>query len=341
VRRSVETPASVLAYVNGDLVGDGLMKLPFVRALRHAFPDARITWFAGMWKSAYAHRLAPLVHGLLDEVIEEGGVDQRLRWLARRPLGGRRFDLIIDTQRSVLTSLMLRRIRHRRLVCGTADFLLSDVRPVRGYRRPPAMVAQMLDLIALATGRPVAPGRMPPLDPALAAAAAARLPPGPCYVGIAPGAGGRHKCWPLDNFIALARAQVARGRVPVFMLGPQEAAWLDALHGAVPDALFPSSQDGVDIGVCDSPALTIALAQLLAAGVANDAGAGHMIAAADVPLVSLFGPTSADKFAPTARRLAILRADSFGGDTMAAIPVDAVVAAVDEAVAAGRDCPAQ
>jgi hypothetical protein len=66
-----------------------------------------------------------------------------------------------------------------------------------------------------------------------------------------------------------------------------------------------------------------------------------MIAAADVPLVSLFGPTSADKFAPTARRLAILRAGSFGGDTMAAIPVDAVVAAVDEAVAAGPDRPAQ
>lgn len=40
-------PASVLVYVGIDAVGDGLIKLPFVRSLRAAFPAARITWLAG------------------------------------------------------------------------------------------------------------------------------------------------------------------------------------------------------------------------------------------------------------------------------------------------------
>ncbi len=57
------SPDSVLVYVGGDLVGDGVMKLPFLRALRHACPKARITWMAGKYKSAYAHELAPLVAG--------------------------------------------------------------------------------------------------------------------------------------------------------------------------------------------------------------------------------------------------------------------------------------
>ena len=75
VPRTISASTSVLVYVNGDLVGDGVMKLPFVRALRHAFPNAHITWLAGIWKSAYAHQLAPLVQGLIDEVIEEAGAE--------------------------------------------------------------------------------------------------------------------------------------------------------------------------------------------------------------------------------------------------------------------------
>jgi ADP-heptose:LPS heptosyltransferase len=49
-----------------------------------------------------------------------------------------------------------------------------------------------------------------------------------------------------------------------------------------------------------------------------------MLAAGDTPLVSLFGPTAPEKFAPTARRLTVLRAQDFAGATMDAIPVEAV-----------------
>ena len=66
-------PASVMVYVGLDRVGDGLLKLPFVRGLRHAFPAATITWVAGKETSVYASTLAPVVSGLLDEVIEKCG----------------------------------------------------------------------------------------------------------------------------------------------------------------------------------------------------------------------------------------------------------------------------
>jgi ADP-heptose:LPS heptosyltransferase len=52
-----------------------------------------------------------------------------------------------------------------------------------------------------------------------------------------------------------------------------------------------------------------------------------MLAAAGVPLVSLFGPTAPEKFAPATRRSLILRAQQFGGEEMAAIPVEPVMAA--------------
>jgi len=317
----------VLVYVGGDLVGDAVMKLPFVRALRAACPDAKITWCAGKHKSAFADVLRPLTGTLIDEVVEEAGFDRPLACLLRRPLAGRPFDWVIDTQRGVPVSFLIRRIRHGLFVSGAADFLLSDRKPEKGYRRPASMVAQMLDLLALASGQEPQPDAPLLIDPETVAQAAAALPSGPVYIGLAPGAGGRNKCWPLENYVALAQDQAGKGRCPVFILGPAESDWAPRLKDAVPDALFPTVTDG---GTAPSVGYSVALGARLAAAVANDAGAGHILAASDVPLVSLFGPTPAAKFAPAARHARVLEAQDFGSDEMSAIPLDVVAAAVDD-----------
>ena len=325
-------PETILIYVGADLVGDGLMKLPFLRAVREAFPGAHISWVAGKGKSTYAHELAPLVVGLLDEVIEEAGFDRAAQYVARRPLGGRHFDLVIDTQRGVPATVLLRRIRHDRFITGAADFWLSDRRPPRGYQRPAAMVRQMLDLVELASGKPVSFGAPLKLDTAVIEAAERALPAGPVYVGFAPGAGGKHKCWPLANFIELAIDQAGRGRIPVFILGPGEAGLNAEIGAAVPGALFAAPKDAATPGISPSPAFTIAAAARLTAAVVNDSGAGHMIAAADVPLIALFGPTPPAKFAPAATALTVIAAQDFGATDMAAIPVGAVAEAVDRLI---------
>ena len=94
-------------------LGDGLLKLPFARGLRTAFPNAHLTWFAGKETSVYAGVLAPLVADVIDEVIEYGGVGLHpSETLKRQPLKDRRFDIVIDTQRIFWTSLSAWRIRH-------------------------------------------------------------------------------------------------------------------------------------------------------------------------------------------------------------------------------------
>jgi ADP-heptose:LPS heptosyltransferase len=330
------TPRSVLVYVGGDLVGDAVMKLPFVRALRAACPDAAITWCAGKHKSAFADALQPLTVGLIDEVVEEAGFDRPLARFLHRPLGGRYFDWVIDTQRGVAVSFLIRRIRHDLFISGSANFMLSDSKPPRGYQRPASMVAQMLDLLELASAAPPIPGAPLNLDDITRAKAAAALPEGPVYIGLAPGAGGRNKCWPLENYIALARGQIARGRVPVFILGPAEGEWAADLKAAVPEALFPTvSAEALSPSPSPAPSVgySIALGARLAAAVANDAGSGHILAASDAPLVSLFGPTPAAKFAPAASKGRVIEALSFGSDEMSAIPLAAVADAVDALLA--------
>ena len=64
-------PLSIGVYVGLDFVGDGLIKLPFIRSLKQVFPRAKITWIAGTHKSEFKRSLSPLVKGLLHEVLEE------------------------------------------------------------------------------------------------------------------------------------------------------------------------------------------------------------------------------------------------------------------------------
>lgn len=316
-------PRTILVYVGLDLMGDALMKMPFVRALRETYPQARITWLAGKGKTVFSGPLSPLVRELIDEVIEDAGIGSHWTELLRRPLPDRQFDLVIDTQRRVLTTLILRRLRCSEFVSGAMDFALSSRKPPPGYKKATTMIRQILDLIEVASGTKVEERLAPLYDADSYTRATTLLPDGATYVGLVPGAGGRHKCWPRERFVEIGKRQAARGRVPVMILGPDEIPWYDELKAALPEARFPL-QEAAAHNIKPSALLTIALAARMAAAVSNDSGGGHLVAAGAVPLVSLWGPTVMEKAPPQTPKLITVLAREFGSTAMEAIPVDAV-----------------
>jgi ADP-heptose:LPS heptosyltransferase len=316
--------ARVLVYVGLDLVGDGLIKLPLVRALRAALPKSQIVWLAGKGRSAYRHELGPLVAPLLDAVVDEAEIGSKLSELFSQPLGDQRFDLVIDTQRRLLTTLIVKRIAATRFVSGAANFLFSSVKPPSGYQPPRALSRELLDLMELGTGHLAVAHQPLVLPQRVVDGARQLLPDGLFYVALVPGAGGTHKCWPLAHYIGVGRTLEREGRTPVFILGPNEGHWRKMIGDAVPSAHFPL-QTRLAESLGQSPDLTIAVVRRCKAAIANDSGGGHMCAAADIPLLSLFGPTSPEKFAPTVSYGAVLQAQSFGGSAMELIPVSAVL----------------
>ena len=324
---------SVLVYVGLDRIGDSLLKLPFVRSLREAFPGAHITWVAGKDTSVYASNMAPFVKGLLDEVIENAGIGLSPKELLKRPLNSRYFDIIFDTQRVALATLVLSRIRHGQFISPFGNFWFSSRKPPPGYKFPQSMQRQMLDLLEIATDQKInTPTTLPlKLEPSLIPASQKALPGGSTYVGLLPGSGGKPKCWPLKNFIELAQNQIIANRIPVFLLGPQETHWRPEITAGVPEALFPLQDDNYKSELQYEPQWTIALSKRLAVSVSNDSGAGHMCAVGGQPLVSLFGRTSPAKFKPMTPKLTIIKAQDYGGREMHFIPLDAVSAAVQRA----------
>lgn len=322
VSERAATTKSVAVFSYEEIIGDGLYKLRVLRALRTAFPQAKITWITTRG-TVLAHRLAPLTEGLVDAFRENSGIGTSI-WGVVAPLRIKeRFDVIIDTQNVVWRSLTLKRIPHGVFVSPAADFRLSDIKPAPGRVKPKHMVDRLVELIELVAGPvPVEPLALS-IPEEIAAAAARALPDGASYVALAPGAGKRVKCWPLDRFIAVAQHLQKDGFTPAFVIGPDETEWIAPLREAVPGALFPEQADVWGPGF--SPLRTIAIARRCRAALANDAGVSHMFGAADVPLLTLYGPTDSEKFRPKVTVGRVLRASDFGSQDMQAIPVDAVL----------------
>lgn len=323
-------PARIGVFSYQEIIGDGLYKVVFLRGLRHAFPAAEITWMTTR-DTVFSGALAPIVAPFIDRVVPDCGVGTAPSGLLRRAPALGPFDLLLDTQALLWRTLSAWRLPQRHFLSAA---LLR--RGLGGAPIGPHALDRLFALLETARGEAVPRDLSPLILPAeLTAAAARALPdPAPPRIAIAPGAGGAVKRWPIERFIALAQLQAARGRQPVFLLGPQEAAWRERLAAEVPGALFPEEHPAMRDAPIRGPLRAIALAARCAAGVANDAGPGHMIAASGAPLLSLFGPTSPAKFRPVARRSAVVRAQEFGGATMADIPVEAAAAAL-EALLAG------
>jgi ADP-heptose:LPS heptosyltransferase len=160
-------------------------------------------------------------------------------------------------------------------------------------------------------GLPPAPDPPPLETTAAEQLEAERLTRGlaPGFLAVHPGSGSRAKNWPLERFVAAARA-LADGRPWLLVRGPAEEA-LPCPAGAVDASGWP---------------LRILAAALSRAGLflGNDSGVAHLAAACGTRTLALFGPTDPERWAPVGPGVATLRAP---GGRLADLEVEAVVAA--------------
>jgi heptosyltransferase-3 len=103
-------------------------------------------------------------------------------------------------------------------------------------------------------------------------------------VVIQPGSGGSHKCWHLDNFLAVAKVLASEGVEVIFLLGPAE---MERLSASAIGRIETVSRILTNLSLAD------VLAVLSNAGgyIGNDSGITHLAAAMGVKTVAVFGPT--------------------------------------------------
>jgi heptosyltransferase-2 len=328
----VSAAAGVIAVRTPNWLGDTVMALPALRALRRALPGARIL-LAGRW--------APLLagQGVADVLLaypREAGERRQFN----QAMGREGADLAILFPNSFEAALAARRWRARRVLGFDADLrrpLLSDAIPLPRPRRHQvdeyaALVeplgAEVADPTPAWAARPDAVSERA-VDALLREAG---LAPGARIVGLHVGAAfGASKLWPPESFARLAARLGGTGLAPLLMGSeadrPTEAAVLG--HCAHPVASAVGR---------DHPALLPALLARLACLVSGDTGVAHLAAAVGTATVTLFGPTDPRLSAP---RGAAARAVFLGVPCapcfLTACPIEHVCLAGIEAEAVERE----
>ena len=315
----------MLVHVTGDRIGDALIKWPVIVALKDALPNHRLVWVAGRRTSVFKGALATLAADVIDEVVECANLGVSWAELLTPPRFGH-YDIVVATEPKVRSALLVKRISHRLFISPAANFRFSDRQPLPGAPYPDSVYEQLRCLAELAAGRKLLINPIVTVGDANERLAKELLPDGKSYLGLAPGSAGASKRWPLQSYIDLAKVHCAKGLTPVFFLGPEEASMHEEIERALPQALFPEQVAGSKNS--GGVLMSIALAQRIAVGVANDAGGGHLLAAGCRPLITLFGHTSEHKFKPPYGQRVAINAREYGGTDMSLIPVDRVAAEI-------------
>jgi heptosyltransferase-2 len=274
-------------------LGDAVMALPALGALRSAFADATIAIAA---PASVAPLFAELTPARPDAILTIGGNEDEVPLLARGS-----YDVAVLLPNSFRAAWNARRagIRERWGYAGHArGWMLT-----RAVPRPGATLHQSAYYLHLVRGLGVpADDALPHLDVRSDSVQRAAelleksgVDPGATLVGYAPGAAyGHAKRWPPHRMADLI-ARVSRERGAIGML---VGASGDRDAGREIESSLPAGVTVVNlIGRTDLRVLAGVLARCRAF-VSNDSGAMHLAAAIGVPVTAMFGPTDDRVTAP-------------------------------------------
>ena len=293
--------------VRFSAMGDVILTLPVIDALRERFPGARIDYAV---KREFAELVAN--HPGIARVwaFEDKSGFKGLRALTRE-LTAQRYDLVVDLHRNLrsgyvrwLGGAMMRRA-YRKL---SLPRILLTRTPLNFLRdAPPVSDRYFTALEDFGIGRE---GRRPRLflaAGAVASAAAARDAGGLSeYLAVAPGARHPTKQWPAERFVEAAAGLAGPEWAAVVLGGGSDRAVAAAVSEGLRARGVRTLNLAGQLALSDSAAM-IAGARLV---LTNDSGLMHVADALDVPLVAVFGPTSRELgFFPQGPRARVVEAD--------------------------------
>lgn len=298
-------PRNILVIDFGQL-GDVVMSLPALRAIRERFPYAQITVAVGkpgkelLSLTGYANEILEVDRVALRDGPTLISIGRILKFVAE--VRKAKFDFVIDLHSYYETNLLgflsgaPRRLYSRRSTNRSLDFLANfNPRPVKESEKT-HLVDRYLDVVK-PLGIQNAP-RTPVLKTSAADVSAVdallkkeHAQSGELLAGIFPGAGNSSRIWPMEHFAELADhlRRNERVRIVVFA-GPEERQMVPQMR-----KLFPAGTilfDRLTI-----PQLAAALARLTLF-VSNDTGPMHIAAAVGTPVIVIMDRPDPHCFTP-------------------------------------------
>jgi len=331
-------PQNILVIDFGQL-GDVVLSLPALRAIRDRFPKAKISVIVGkpgaevVSLSGYAN----VTRGVDRVLLRDGPKLISIARIAKlvKDVRHAKYDFVIDLHSLSETNLLgfvsgapkrLYSRRPGRSLNYLANF--NPQPPVEEDHRKRHLVDRYLDVLLplKITGADRQPRlRTRPEDNALIdRLLKEKADSGSLMIGFFPGAGHPSRRWPLERFAELAEYLVRNDDVrPIVFAGPEELELLPRIK-----ELFPRS--AVVFDRLTIPQMAAAQARL-AALVSNDTGPMHVAAAVGTPVVLLLDRRAPESYLPLGTQHRVIYSS-----TIPEIEVEEVYSATRSVLATGR-----
>lgn len=273
------------------------MSVPVAASVRRAYPDADIWWAVESRCAAVIER-GKLVSGVQEfdrETWKKHKFSPRV-WRDQiqvfSSLRKQRFDYGIDLQGHSKTAICLKFAAPKKKVSAHAtDIMARLMNPVvKGDIGTSHMVEWNLRTLKALGDFPTEPRW---IMPALTSERAHMQTLGSNLATIAVSAGQSFKSYPKEKWAVVAKELLGQGYKVIFLGGPTDQA--PKVDGAL---------DWVGKTGLSETMAAVAESQI---HFAADTGTGHMAAAYGVPVVSVFGPTPPERFAPYTDKRIVLR----------------------------------
>ena len=289
---------NILIYNSGGGLGDSIQLFSLILSLQNYFEDRNFYYlsahenhFEGKLKE-YNIQINNLNLGLkyfgfrwwhalvLKKKIRENNI---------KP-----FELIIDFQSKIRNSLILKMLPHKSFISPCFNFKLS--KPNLIVKKEKKIYNTILNAINFLLNKNyyINDFNIKKINKEFFIESE-KLLPNNNYVGLSITHGNinRKKEWPLKNIIELSNKLIEYKKIPVFFIEKKNYELKDKIKKMLPLALFPEHESNMS-----SPALVTCLGERLDFAVTIDNGVMHMLSLSKVPMISLFGPTNSEKFAP-------------------------------------------
>ena len=321
----------VLLYNSGGGVGDALQILPLINTLKNEFKNANFFYLCAH-ENHFNSSLKDLncrINTLNLDIKYFG-----FRWwhllILRRRIKERnieKFDLIIDLQSKIRNSLILKMIPHKYFISSCFNFKFS--RPSLNIKKMHKVNDNILQAVnsILNANCKLIDYDINNIENKFAVESEKLLPKNN-YIGFSITQGNvyRKKEWPLNNIVNLCNKLKQSNKIPVFFIEKKNKELKKKIHELIPYSLFPEHESNLS-----SPALVTRLGKRLDFAITIDNGVMHMLSLSKVPMISLFGPTDAEKFAPEYEKSIVLDSKKlYHTKNISAITVEDVLTAAKQ-----------
>ncbi len=317
----------ILVFSNGEKIGDGIIKLQLLNEIKTRLPDYKLYWLTNKGKTVYSSTLKFIASNYIDEILDQANLSPFFwnKISKKYNLESDFFDYILDTQKSVIRTIALKRIKHKNFISGSANGFFSS-KKFKSNKKRKYYLNYILDLLDLIVFKKNRSDFKIPISENLEGIISNILLKHKSYVGIAPGAGEKNKIWSLEKYIELCNYLQVNNKTIVFFIGPDELNLKDKLKNIFPDSIFIEDH----ITGFQNIEIIMATTKFLQLAISNDSGVSHMLSTGYCPLIKLFGPKDSTKFTTVNPNLFSISSSDFNSKNINKIPVSRVIEEIEK-----------